>query len=373
MKKNPDDTPDDTPEGLMEEIKHLRGDRTFGKKLQDRSRRRKRFDNKKEFDRSRKKIPESQVSHPPDPVEPSDENGYTEKTELQTNKDELDQHLLIDPAAITSLVDAARISSRDNILEIGPGSGNITKELLDVCRKVRASLITIEIDTRFKALLEEIDRTGDITMYWGDAIELLPMVARKHKITKIVANIPFSILEPLLVGIHINRSIRSVALVVGKRYADRATADFKDEDTDSEPFSVTSLLSQARFKPNFIGDVPAESFNPRPRTGGAILTLEEKTGRDYLTALADWVVKKPNMTVRNLLRNMFADKYSNKTLRSLRYRDSQTALDEIDAAREERPSALENELGKIQISKLSNDQLRRLLNFIDLTMKKRKK
>lgn len=284
--------------------------------------------------------------------------------------DKFDQHFLIDQEAIRTVAEAAGITSGDFVLEIGPGPGNLTEALWRICRETRVSLSTIELDAAFQPLLEELPENQLIRMVWGDAIDLLPDIVKEQGINKIVANIPYSILEPLLQKIHASKSIQSAVLLVGKRYAERAVADFRDENPMGERFSKTSLFSQARFSPEIVAEVPRGSFIPQPRTESAVVRLNHRKGKNMdLFTVANLLIQKPTTRVRALLQNLLQQGFDKSKLRQIRSAEDAEEMQGVIPPRVDKlgfPDTLLN----ASLGSLTNDQLQSLILKLDFLRKK---
>ncbi|MFH0770774.1 MAG: rRNA adenine N-6-methyltransferase family protein [Candidatus Peregrinibacteria bacterium] len=284
--------------------------------------------------------------------------------------DKFDQHFLIDQDAIRTIADAAGITPGDSVLEIGPGPGNLTEEIWRICRETRVSFSTVELDAAFRSLLEELPESQLIRMVWGNAIGVLPEIAKEQGVNKIVANIPYSILEPLLQQIHTSKSIQSAVLLVGKRYAERAVADFRDENPKGERFSKTSLFSQARFVPEIVTEVPRESFIPQPRTESAVVRLNSRKGKNMnLFTVANLLIQKPTMRVRALLQNVLQQGFDKSKLRQIQSAEDAVEMQGVVPPRIDQlgfPDTLLN----ASLGSLTNDQLQSLLLKLDFLSKK---
>ena len=104
---------------------------------------------------------------------------------------ELDQHFLEDKELLERIVKVCDINSSDIVFEIGPGKGDLTKVILS---KELSKLICVEKDVNLKSFLElEIRENPQLEYIVGNGLEELD----KHLITKLIANIPYSITEPL--------------------------------------------------------------------------------------------------------------------------------------------------------------------------------
>lgn len=292
-----------------------------------------------------------------------------EARNIFAHTDRLDQHFLVDEAVIDQIVAAADLKPNDSVLEIGPGPGNLTAKLWAVIKEVRGRLSTIEIDSRFKDSLEQIPEHGDISMYWGDAIKELKEIVASQRINKIVANIPYSIIEPLLVAIHASRSVETVVLLVGISYAKRAMAAIGEKADKEESFTRTSLFSQARFKPEIVAEVGSEKFFPAPATKSAVLRLTPAKKRNAdMFAIAEAIAKRPRQTVGGLLGERLQGNFPKHLLKRIK-----TSADARDVAQSfptsVKATGIPDHTLKSRIADLGNSELEGLLLKLDLIRK----
>lgn len=291
---------------------------------------------------------------------------------IMSSKVALNQHFLINEAAINCLVESTEIVSGDSVLEIGPGPGNITSKLATACQKVGARLTTIELDKRFENILRQIQERDVVSLEWGDAIQEFPGLTSAYGINKVVGNIPYAILEPLLTAIYVRARIKTVVLVTGKRYAQRAVVDVKDEDVEGDLFSKTSLFSQARFKPEIVMPVSRNSFHPTTSVESAIVKMTERKGMNAdFTMLADAIVKGGRRPIRDFLQSLIGSKHKKVALKKF-VGLSVDAASEL--AQETIPTVgdfgLSDEILNTRVATITNEQMRRLLNKMDWYRKK---
>lgn len=199
---------------------------------------------------------------------------------LNPSTDTLDQHFIVNEAAVKTVADVADLSERDHVLEIGPGPGQLTREILS-----RGATVTaIELDIRFKPLLTDLQdqSNGRLELIWGSALtEPWPSEANK-----LVMNPPYSILEALLEKIHEAKEITSVSMIIGKKYYQNAAAKVGDND-----FTKTSLMTQARFDPFLVEELSKDSFYPEAGGKSVIMGLKLRhKPHPVLYRLADFFV-----------------------------------------------------------------------------------
>jgi 16S rRNA A1518/A1519 N6-dimethyltransferase RsmA/KsgA/DIM1 with predicted DNA glycosylase/AP lyase activity len=175
----------------------------------------------------------------------------------------LDQHLLVSAAAVERLIYLADIQSEDVIADVGSGTGLISAALAQRARKVLA----IEIDSRFEPILRRLENVGqgsqNIEIYICDFLD-----ADLSGVTKIVANPPFGLLEPMLRRLCDTKDVRLIALVLGQQSADVLRARIGAVDC-----TRLTLLAQAYFDVSAEATLARTDFYPPPRTDASIVLL----------------------------------------------------------------------------------------------------
>jgi len=202
-----------------------------------------------------------------------------------------DQHFMVCPEVIQTVTSIANISSQDNVLEIGPGPGQLTEEIL----ATGANLTAIEIDERFSGILQRLQDKypNNLQIIWGSALE----VRWPSGLNKIVMNPPYSILEPLLEIIHGYRGIECVSMIIGKKYCQNALTRVGDRG-----FTKTSLMTQAKLDPHFIMDIDRECFYPKEGDRSVVMYLPIRDKpHPMLNKIADFFVFCPQMNVKFVL------------------------------------------------------------------------
>ena len=177
------------------------------------------------------------------------------------------QNFLVDRNVLLDVVDNASVSSSDVILEVGPGQGIMTKELLD---RGCALLFAVELDVRLKGVLEKLaSDCPRLQVVWGDAVrvdygEFSPFP------NKVVANIPYNITTPLIWRLltFAPRGMNCHVYMVQKEAADRLTAarDTKDRYPLGVSLEVMGDVAVVR-------KVPPTCFRPMPRVDSAVVKI----------------------------------------------------------------------------------------------------
>lgn len=188
--------------------------------------------------------------------------GRLESFDIHLNPDEKDQHIIINPYVIDDLISFADIEACDVVLEIGSGPGNITERLA----KKAGHVYALEIDKKFESILTTTQKENpNVEIVMADFLHTpLP------KFNKIVANPPFSILEPMIQRFAEER-FESATLVLGENYSKRTVAR---PGTDN--FTKTSLFTQAFFASEYCRGLNREDFYPQSRERAVIMKLISK-------------------------------------------------------------------------------------------------
>ena len=180
------------------------------------------------------------------------------------------QNFLIDTHVLNKIIRAAKIHKDDFVLEIGPGIGTMTQYLAQSARQVAA----VEIDRALIPILEDtLSEFGNVRIINEDVLKLdlrkLAEEANGGKPIKVVANLPYYITTPIIMGLfekHV--PIESITVMVQKEVADRMQAVPGTKD-----YGALSLAVQYYAKPYIAAFVPPNCFMPRPKVGSAVICL----------------------------------------------------------------------------------------------------
>lgn len=178
---------------------------------------------------------------------------------LKPNKD-LGQHFLIDRSALECMVETANLSRRDTVLEIGPGVGTLTVELL----KRAGRVVAVEKDSRFVGMLQSQFPKLELHEQDFRHFELATLPVDY----KVVANLPYyitsSIIQALLTSAN---PPHSITILIQKEVAERITAQ-------PGQMSVLAFSVQYFARPKLIQIVPRTSFWPSPEVDSAVLHMD---------------------------------------------------------------------------------------------------
>ena len=194
------------------------------------------------------------------------------KYNIFANKN-LGQNFLIDENVVKSIVEESSISKSDLVIEVGPGLGTLTKELLDNAGKV----IAIELDKRMMEILD--DRFSLYTNFRiinDDVLKVdlnkLILEEKNNEITsvKIVANLPYYITTPIIMKLLEDRlDIESITVMVQKEVADRLVAMPGFDETSAITYAIDYYTNS-----KIIEKVPNTSFIPAPQVNSAVIKLD---------------------------------------------------------------------------------------------------
>lgn len=180
------------------------------------------------------------------------------------------QNFLIDDHVITKIINAAEITKDDLVLEIGPGIGTMTQYLAESARKV----IAVEIDKNLIPILgETLAEYDNVTVINEDILKLdinrLVEEENAGKPIKVVANLPYYITTPIIMGLFESHvPLQSITVMVQKEVADRMQVG-----PGSKDYGALSLAVQYYAKPYIVANVPSNCFIPRPGVGSAVIRL----------------------------------------------------------------------------------------------------
>lgn len=194
------------------------------------------------------------------------------KYHISANKS-LGQNFLIHDEVIHQTVESATISKDDLIIEIGPGLGILTQELLEKAKKV----IAIELDNRMVSILQDrFSFYQNFELIAQDVLKvnLKEIVEREKrengiKEVKVVANLPYYITTPIIMKLlEENLAIESITVMVQKEVAQRLVAHPSEKLAGAITYSVQYYCTTKQ-----IIDVPKESFLPAPEVESAVIQL----------------------------------------------------------------------------------------------------
>lgn len=180
------------------------------------------------------------------------------------------QNFLIDTHVLDKIIRAADITKDDFVLEIGPGIGTMTQYLACAAREVTA----VEIDKMLIPILEDtLQDYENVSIINDDILKVDIAALAKEKNggrpIKVVANLPYYITTPIIMGLFENNvPLESITVMVQKEVADRMQVGPGTKD-----YGALSLAVQYYAEPYIVANVPPNCFMPRPNVGSAVIRL----------------------------------------------------------------------------------------------------
>lgn len=176
------------------------------------------------------------------------------------------QHILKNPGIVSNMIDRASIRPTDTVLEIGPGTGNLTLKLIDKCKKV----VAIEKDRKIATdLLKRLgQRKSKLQLIINDAIEV-----DYPPFDLCVSNTPYQISSPLVFKL-LNYPFRACVLMFQREFANRLCATPGDSD-----YCRLSVSVQVRATVQHIMKVSKKSFRPPPKVESSIVKIEPRRNK----------------------------------------------------------------------------------------------
>ena len=180
------------------------------------------------------------------------------------------QNFLIDTHVLEKIISAAGITKNDCVLEIGPGIGTMTQYLAENAGHV----VAVEIDRNLIPILKETLADYDnVTVINEDILRVdIKALAEEYnggKPIKVVANLPYYITTPIIMGLFESGvPIDNITVMVQKEVADRMK-----EGPGSKDYGALSLAVQDYAEPEIVANVPPNCFIPRPNVGSAVIRL----------------------------------------------------------------------------------------------------
>ena len=180
------------------------------------------------------------------------------------------QNFLINTSILEEIIDAAEITREDFVLEIGPGIGTMTQYLCEAAREV----VAVDIDTNLIPILgDTLSAYDNVEVMNADIlkVDIAKLADERNggKPIKVVANLPYYITTPIIMGLFESHvPIDSITIMVQKEVADRM-----QEGPGSKEYGALSLAVQYYAKPEIVVNVPPSCFMPQPKVGSAVIRL----------------------------------------------------------------------------------------------------
>ena len=211
---------------------------------------------------------------------------YFERAKYFRTKKRLGQNFLINGEVISAIIDFADISPEDTVLEIGPGVGFVTEQLVKHAKQV----IAVELDEEAIKELEKLN-APNLTIIHRDILKT-DLSELCDESFKVVANIPYYITSPIIAHLlgevddldNKNRNkITDIILMVQEEVARRMVAD---ENSPSKQYGLLTILSQFWADVKLLKLVGRKSFYPAPKVNSALVRLQVR--KNPILTLSDY-------------------------------------------------------------------------------------
>lgn len=204
------------------------------------------------------------------------------------------QHILKNPGIVTNMIDRAKIRPGDTVLEIGPGTGNLTLKLLDKCKKV----VAVEKDRKIAAdLLKRVgNRKSKLQLIINDAIEV-----EYPSFDLCVSNTPYQISSPLVFKL-LEYPFRVCILMFQREFANRLCAT-----PGTSNYCRLSVSVQVRATVQHIIKVSKKNFRPPPKVESSIVRIEPRRNKididlNELDGMLKICFSRKNKTIGSIFR-----------------------------------------------------------------------
>lgn len=180
----------------------------------------------------------------------------------------LGQNFLIDDSVLTDIVQGADVNSEDLVIEIGPGVGTLTAQLLNKAKRV----VSIELDNDLIPILqEELGSHPNFSLVHKDALKVdFNEIIGAEKSVKLVANLPYYVTTPIIVNLLKEKyNFKSLTIMIQKEVAERINAE-----PNCKEYGSLSLLVQYYCNTKIIRKVSPSSFIPRPKVDSIVIRLD---------------------------------------------------------------------------------------------------
>lgn len=180
----------------------------------------------------------------------------------------LGQNFLIDDSVPRDIVNGADVDENDLVIEIGPGVGTLTAQLLKRAKRV----VAIELDNDLIPILDqELGDNPNFILVHNDALKVdFNEIIGDEESVKLVANLPYYVTTPIIVKLlKENYKFKSLTIMIQKEVAERMDADPGNKD-----YGSLSLLVQYYCNTSIVRRVPPQCFIPRPKVDSIVIRLD---------------------------------------------------------------------------------------------------
>ena len=181
----------------------------------------------------------------------------------------LGQNFLIDDTVLTDIIDGAEVCEDDLVIEIGPGVGTLTAQLLKKAKRV----VAIELDSNLiPILMEEIGDNPKFQLIHKDALKVdFNEIIGEEKSVKLVANLPYYVTTPIIANLlNGGYKFKSLTIMIQKEVAERINSE-----PNCKEYGALSILVQYYCNTSIVRTVAPSCFMPRPKVESIVIRLDK--------------------------------------------------------------------------------------------------
>ncbi|MPQ42208.1 16S rRNA (adenine(1518)-N(6)/adenine(1519)-N(6))-dimethyltransferase RsmA [Clostridium tarantellae] len=181
----------------------------------------------------------------------------------------LGQNFLIDDSVLTDIVESAEVCDEDLVIEIGPGVGTLTVQLLKKAKRV----VAIELDSDLiPILMAELGANQNFQLIHKDALKVnFNEIIGEEKSVKLVANLPYYVTTPIIANLlNGGYKFKSLTIMIQKEVAERMNSK-----PNCKEYGALSILVQYYCNTSIVRRVPPTSFMPRPKVDSIVIRLDK--------------------------------------------------------------------------------------------------
>lgn len=181
----------------------------------------------------------------------------------------LGQNFLIDDSVLNDIVIGAEVNEEDLVIEIGPGVGTLTRELIKKAKRV----VAVELDSDLiPILMEELGGEDKFSLIHNDALKVdFNEIIGEEKSVKLVANLPYYVTTPIIAKLlNEGYNFKSLTIMIQKEVGERINSEPNCKD-----YGAISVLVQYFCDTKIVRKVAPSSFMPRPKVDSIVIRLDK--------------------------------------------------------------------------------------------------
>jgi 16S rRNA (adenine1518-N6/adenine1519-N6)-dimethyltransferase len=220
------------------------------------------------------------------------------------------QNFLKDENLLKKIVSSANLKG-ENVIEIGPGMGALTKYIV----KDASFVYAYEVDTTLKTHLSEMFHNDNIIIFFEDFLEA--DLSHYQGDISVIGNIPYNITSPIIFKLIETDAVKKITIMIQKEVGERITAQ-----PNTKAYNALSVILQTSYDIKKIVDVNKKMFYPVPKVDSVVIQMIKKThlDEDFQTFVKACFKQKRKTLANNLLEALISDKETlYKVLNSLNY------------------------------------------------------